>query len=142
MKKNILYGGIVFILCGIVLAFAGIFIETLKHGSTIFGWGCSLIVAGIFSIYKYYHWSNPHNKHIYEERLEGEQINLNDERKVMLRQKSGQIMYQIMLYVLLAINMIFTLLNVDTWILFVLWGLIIFQYVGGLMVYKKLSREM
>ncbi|MBZ9626288.1 hypothetical protein G9F71_026135 [Clostridium sp. FP2] len=142
MKKNILYGGIVFILCGVVLVFAGVFIETLKHGSSIFGWGCSLIVSGIFSIYKYYHWSTPKNRPIYEERLKVEKINLNDERKVMLRQKSGQVMYQIMLYVLLAIDMIFTLVNVDTWILFVLWGLTIFQYIGGLIVYKNLSRKM
>lgn len=49
----------------------------------------SSIVPGITMICKYVYWSKPENKVKYNEKVKIEKIKMADERKIMLRDKSG-----------------------------------------------------
>ncbi len=140
-KRDVISLGILF-LCGAVFVLLSLFNKELVHGSTIFATGISFMAGAVIAVAKRFYWQRPKNKPTYDKCLHDEKINLNDERKVMLRQKSGQISYIIMFYVLTIVNLIFTFAGVEKWIILTLWGVILFQYVCGLLVYKNLSAKM
>ncbi|WZL74958.1 hypothetical protein QBE52_09815 [Clostridiaceae bacterium 35-E11] len=142
MKKNVLGWELLLFICGIAFILMGLFVENLTHGSIIFATGCGFIGGNMANIYKYFYWRKPEKKLIYEERLKKEKINLYDERKIMLRQKSGQITYSIMFIVLTVLNIVFTFIGIEKWIILTLWGVIAFQYFCGLIVFHHLSRKM
>ena len=135
MKKNLILASLLFI-CGIA------FITILPNGSIIFGMGCGFIGGAIVNFYKYVYMLNPKNKIQYEEHLKNEKINLNDERKIMLREKSGRITYVIMFVVLIILNIVFTFIGIEKWIILTLWGVIAFKYICGVAVFYYLAKRM
>lgn len=141
MKKNGVVALLLFI-CGIALIIMGLFIETLTHGSTIFGMGWGFIGGAVVTFYMYVYMLDPKNKLHYEEHLKSEKINLNDERKIMLREKSGRITYVIMFVVLTILNIVFTFIGVEKWIILTLWGVIAFKYICGVTVFYYLAKKM
>jgi hypothetical protein len=142
MKKHVLGWELLLFICGIAFILMGLFVEKLAHGSIIFATGCGFIGGSIANIYKYFYWRKPEKKLIYEERLKNKKINLYDERKIMLRQKSGQITYSIMFIVLTVLNIVFTFIGIEKWIILTLWGVLAFQYFCGLIVFHHLSKKM
>lgn len=141
MKKNVVVTSLLFI-CGIALIIIGLFTETLTHGSTIFGMGNAFIGGAVVIFYKYVYRLNPKNKLGYEEYLKNKKINLYDERKIMLREKSGRITYAIMFVVLIILNIVFTFIGVEKWIIATLWGVIAFKYICGVAVFYYLAKKM
>jgi len=135
MKKNLVLASLLFI-CGISL------ITILPNSSIFFGVGCGFIGGAIVNFYKYIYRLAPKNKIQYEERLKNEQNNLKDERKIMLREKSGRITYIIMFVVLTILNMVFTLIGVEKWIIITLWVVIAFKYICGVAVFYYLAKKM
>ncbi len=135
MKKNLVLASLLLIL-GISL------ITILPNGSIIFGMGCGFIGGAIVNFYKYLYRLSPKNKIEYEEHLKKEKINLNDERKIMLREKSGRITYVIMFVVLIITNIVFTFIGVEKWIIYTLWGVIAFKYICGVAVFYYLAKKM
>ena len=142
MKKNIIGWNLLLFICGMIFVLMGLFIKTLAYGSSIFAMGCGFIGASIGAIHKNFRWLKSENKPIYEKHLKNEKINLNDERKIMLRQKSGQITYAIMFVVLTILNIVFTFIGVEKWIIFTLWGVIAFKYICGVVIFYYLSKKM
>ena len=135
MKKNLVLASLLFI-CGIS------FITILPNGSIFFGMGCGFISGAIVNFYKYIYMLNPKNKIQYEEHLKNEQNNLKDERKIMLREKSGRIAYIIMFVVLTILNIVFTFIGVEKWIIITLWGVITFKYICGVAIFYYLAKRM
>lgn len=135
MKKNLVLASLLFI-CGISL------ITMLPNSSITFGMGCAFIGGAIGNFYKCIYMLNPKNKIQYEERLIKEQNNLKDERKIMLREKSGRITYIIMFVVLVILNIIFMLIGVDKRIIITLWAVIAFKYICGVAVFYYLANKM
>lgn len=142
MKKNSLYWTLLSGIGGIVLILVGFFTKSLSNESSIFGFGCGLMGASIATLYKNFYWSRPKNKPVYEEKIKNEQINLHDERKIMLRNKSGNITNFIMMYLLIILNIVFMFVGVDKWIVIILWLVIVFQFICGIVVFKNLSKKM
>lgn len=148
MKKSILYAGIGYILFGIIsIAIALIF--ELKFESFLWGLGGAGMGPGFMLVWKYMHWSKPENRDEYNERLRIEKIEMADERKVMLRDKSGRITYLIMLGAYCALLMIFSFLVTIGWFMPFAWYfvivliiLIIFQYVCGIIVFNYLNKRL
>ena len=142
MKKNVLGWALLGLICGIVFILLGLSDKTLTHGSLIIAMGCGSTVGAISTFYKYFHWLNPGDKLIYEEHLKNEIINLRDERKIMLREKAGRITYAIMFVVLIILNIVFTFIGVEKWIILTLWGVIAFKYICGVAVFYYLAKRM
>lgn len=97
--------------------------------------------------YKYFYWSKPENKERYNEKIESEYIELHDELKEQLRNKSGRYAYIANLIILLFSIIIFSILsflyeNIDIkYIVVFLSGLLVFQYILGIIIYKKLLKN-
>lgn len=146
MKKHDLWTGVVFVIAAILCLSTVLLFETPLN-SMLCGFTGAFGVPGIMMIYKYYKWSNPKTASEYRERLEQEQIDLRDERKEMLRNKSGRYAY-IFSLVMNCILMFFLAL-LDTlgvipesrWLIFATAVWLLVQYFAGFVFYWLLSRK-
>jgi len=142
MKKNMLYIGIGYTLCGIAFLLFGILGPEVSFQGLIWGLVGAGTAPGLMMIYRYFYWTRPENVEIYEARMKKEQISLKDERKVMIRARAGQITYQIMFCVLGIAVFISALLQADGIFVMILGLLWILHYLCGLIVYRILSKKM
>lgn len=124
--------------CFLVL---GIRFAASDFSSVLFGFTGAGVASGIAMIYRYFYWNRPDKRDEYSERLENERINMKDERKVMLRARSGQICYQVNLLILIVMVIISSVLMVDSYVIIMLSFLFIFQYILGLVVFKQISKK-
>lgn len=147
MKKSDLWVGIAMIVVGLA-CLAAVFLNTPV--SSLFGglFG-AFTVPGVMQIYKYRKYTSPKHAAEYRERLEQEQIDLRDERKEMLRNKSGRYAYLLGLVLTAASILVFfalEMLNVigestGRLITIFLGGFLLVQYAAGLVIYRLLARK-
>ncbi|MBC8586845.1 hypothetical protein [Paratissierella segnis] len=146
MKKNNFITGLLFLLVGMICLVTALLFET-KLNSLLSGFAGAGISSGIVMLWKYYYWIRPENKDKYKEKIEKENVELHDERKEMLRDKSGRYAYILGLIVLSISIVVFSILGSleivgDTrLIVLYLGGLLVFQYIIGVIIYKKLSKK-
>ena len=145
MKKSNLWTGIGFVGFG-VLCLVGAVCWDAPLGSILCGFAGAFAGPGIMMICKYRKWSRPENAAAYQERLEQEQIDLQDERKEMLRNKAGRYAYLLGLVLASLAIVGFSVLDklgvqigTRACVLF-LGGYVIVQYVAGILIYRKLSK--
>lgn len=144
MKKNNLYIGLIYMVFGVACLWFALDTED-TIGSLLFGFSGAGLIGGLSLIWKYVYWSSPRRKGVYERKLE-EQINLKDEFKESLRNRSGRIAYIITLLVITLSIVIFSIigslgiLNTKLLVLYlaILW---IFMYVIGIIVYRILLEK-
>lgn len=146
MKKSNLVTGIIYVSFGALFLLVAILTDS-KLDSLLFGFAGAGIGPGIFMIYQYFYWNSPRNREKYAERLANEKIELHDELKVKLRDKSGRYAYVLGLITIGISTVIFSILgkleivdNSQTIILF-LGGYFVFQYVVGIVIYKHLLKK-
>ena len=146
MKKNNLFVGILYCLVGVACLLIGWLFET-KLESLLFGFAGGSICGGAVMLWKYYYWTRPENRTKYLEKTENENIELNDERKTKLRDKSGRYAYIIGLLVISVSIVLFSILGSldmiknSRLIILYLGGLFVFQYMIGLVIYNHLSNK-
>jgi len=98
-------------------------------------------------LWKYYYWSRPENKARYLEKVENEDIEMNDERKIILRDKSGRYAYIIGLIVSVISIVIFSIMGnlniIENYKLIIVYlsGFVIFQYLIGILIFNQLSKK-
>ncbi|HGM3505745.1 TPA: hypothetical protein ACKOR7_000297 [Clostridioides difficile] len=147
MKKNMLYVGIVYFICGILLVLLATFTE-FSFEAFIWGLSGAALGPGVCMIFQYMYWSKPEKAVEYEEKIKNQRIEMNDERRIMLRDKSGRITNQIMSYVfvilifIVSILSVFSVVVISKWVLVVLGLLILFQFICGVVVYNKLDKKL
>ncbi|HBG1229528.1 hypothetical protein KWK16_007960 [Clostridioides difficile] len=147
MKKNMLYLGIVYFICGILLVLLATFTE-FSFEAFIWGLSGAALGPGICMIFQYMYWSKPERAVDYEEKIKNQRIEMNDERRVMLRDKAGRITNQIMSYVLVilifivSILSVFSVMVISKWVLVVLGLLILFKFICSVVVYNKLDKKL
>ena len=142
MKKNRLYTGLGFIIAGSIFLSLFIVMRDTERASLLAGFAGALIMPGIMEIYRYFYWTRPENKAIYEERMKNERINLHDERKVMLRGYTAQVMYKITILVIALLDFAAALFHADKWVALMLTALLIFEIAGGYVVYGYYDKKM
>lgn len=147
MKKSDLWTGIAMIALGLACLVA-VFLNTLVSSlfAGLFG---AFTAPGVAQVYKYLKWSSPKHHDEYQERLEQERIDLRDERKEMLRNKSGRIAYVFGL-LLGAVSMTaFSFLGklgvveetTSRLLICFLAGYLLVQLLAGVLVYKLLETK-
>lgn len=148
MKKSLLYTGLGYLIFGIVFIIIALITE-FKFEGLLWGAGGAGIVPGIVDILKYLHWSRPENQEKYNEKLKTEKIEMNDERKIMLRDKSGCITYKIMLVIYCVLIILVSIINsvcnfkpLSIYIVVTLVILLIFQYACGIIVFNYLDKKL
>ena len=146
MKKSHLITGIVYVLVGIVFLVAALFTET-KINSLLFGFTGACIGPGILMICKYFYWSSPKNKAVYEEKLERERIELHDEMKNLIRCKTAMYLYVAGLFIISFSMVVFSVLDSleilknGNIFVFYLAGYMAFQIIGGRVIYKHIMKK-
>ena len=147
MKKSDLWTGIAMIAVGLA-CLAAVFLNPLASSlfAGLFG---AFTFPGVMQVYKYLKWSSPKHHDEYQERLEQERIDLRDERKEMLRNKSGRISYVFGLLLgavsLTAFSFLGKLGVVEEpaarLLIFFLAGYLLFQLFAGILVYGLLDAK-
>jgi positive regulator of sigma E activity len=146
MKKSDLITGLISLLVGITCLVSALLFET-KLNSILSGFAGAGISSGAVILWKYYYWSKPENRSKYKEKIENENIELHDERKEMLRDKSGRYAYILGLIILSISIVVFSILGSleitgdNRLIVIYLGGFLVFQYVIGIIIYKRLSKK-
>lgn len=143
MKKSNLVAGIGYVLVGTVLLVIALLTETKLEG-LIWGFTGATILPGISMILRYFYWSQPQNRDRYEERLENERIELHDELKNKVRDRSGRLAYLAGLLVICASMVVFSILGTleiiacSRLIVLFLFGYLVFQLVIGCVFFYHL----
>lgn len=145
MKKNNLYIGLLYIALGATCLWFTWSTENSIR-SLLFGFSGAGLIGGLSLIWKYFYWSSPKRKEIYKDKLEEEKINLRDEFKESLRNKSGRITYIISLVIITISIVIFSIigslgfLQTKLLVLYlsILW---IIMYATGIVVFRILLKK-
>ena len=146
MKKSNLLTGIVYVVIGIGCLLVALLTNT-KLDSLLFGFAGAGIGPGCVMICKYFYWTSPKHKTEYHEKLNKEQIELHDELKEKLRDKSGRYTYVLGLVVVgMAIPVVavldkLQLIENSSLLIFFLFFYLIFQYVAGVVIFKFLLKK-
>lgn len=146
MKKGNLLEGILFVLTGIILLGVALLTDSVLD-SLLIGFAAGAICSGTVMTCKYFYWNTSKNKERYQEKIENEKIELHDELKSQLRDKSGRYAYAIGLMTVSISIIIFSILGklevIDNSCLIVLYlgGYLIFQIVIGIVIFKQLLKK-
>lgn len=145
MKKTQLISGIIYTLLGLALLLTAIFTNT--EIGMLYGLGGALTGPGLVMMGKYFYWSRPQNRQRYEERLDNERIEMNDELKQKLRDRSGRYAYVLgMVTVSLSIFVIgiledLGLIGDSRPMVLYLAAYLIFQVVAGIVIFNRLLKK-
>lgn len=146
MKKSNLLAGIMFILGGTILLCVALLTDSVLD-SLLIGLAAGAICSGIVMTCKYFYWIAPKNKERYQEKIANEKIELHDELKTKLRDRSGRYTYAIGLMTVSVSMIIFSILGkleiIDNSRLIVLYlgGYLIYQIAIGIIIFKQLLKK-
>lgn len=110
MKKKELWFGLGMIAGGILFLLAALLLET-PLDSLFCGFFGAFTGPGVMQVYKYVKWTKLETPDSYQRRLEEEQIELRDERKSMLRDRSGRYAYVLGMLLACAAIVVFSILG-------------------------------
>ena len=118
-----------------------------KIDSLLYGFAGAGISSGAVILWKYYYWSRPENRKRYQEKIENENIELHDERRTILRDKSERYAYIIGFIVISVSIVVFSIMGslnlIENYelIIFYLGGFFIFQYIVGVLIYNHMNKK-
>lgn len=148
MSKNNLYVGIVYTVAGLSFMMIALLWE-FPNEAFLWGLGGAGTGAGLSMLWRYFYWSRPSKAEEYRLRLDNEQIELNDERKIMLRDKSGRITYVIMLGLFCLLCIFFSSLAVfgimmpfSRYLTILFSLLLLFLFFCGIAVFRYLDKRL
>lgn len=146
MKKSYLVTGIAYVCIGAALLCAVLATET-RLESLLWGFTGATLISGAATIIRYFYWTQPQNQARYEQRLENERIELHDELKTMLRDRSGRYAYLAGLLVICISIVVFSILGTleiiseSKLIVLYLAGYLLFQLVIGSVLFHRLMKK-
>ena len=148
MKKSYLWSGLGMIAGGILFLLAALLLDT-PLDSLFCGFFGAFTGPGVIQVYKYVKWTKLETPDSYQRHLEEEQIELRDERKEMLRNKSGRIAYNLGLLAAAVSMTLFSVLEklgvveeaAGRLLILFLAGYMLFQILVGWALYRMLDRR-
>lgn len=146
MKKSSFWSGLVYFLLGLAFLLAGLVWET-RLSSLCVGFGAGMLSSGIMQLVRYRKWTRPENRAAYREKLEEAQIELRDERKAMLRDRSGRYAWLLGMVLCAVSIVVFGVLGaleiVESARLMVLFlgAYLLVQHGAGVFFYRHLSQK-
>ena len=146
MKKSYLVESMVFLFGGLFLLGVALLTDSVLD-SLLFGFASGAICVVIADICRYFYWKAPANAGRYQERLAKESIELHDELKVKLRDRSGRYTYVLGLGVTCISIVVFSVLGKlevvgnSRMIVLYLGGYLVFQGVTGNVIYRHLLKK-
>lgn len=145
MKRSELYFGFGYLLAGILFLVLGFSIQSRLAGIMI-GLGGACLGPGLVMIFKYFYWTRPGKKEEYARMAEQEKIEMEDELKASLRNRSGRYAYLLGLVTMSISILVFSALDtlgvLDSRVLVLyLSGFLVFQFGAGLVIFRYLLKK-
>ena len=131
-----------FLALGVLCIIGGFFLQDDYYASMLRGCGIAWVVSGAIQLKRKLYYAKPEHQAEYEEKQKEQRINLQDERKIMLRQKAGHVTYQIMFFLLLGLDLLLALLRVDWWVTMLVFLLWVFQWAAGVAVFRYYEKRL
>lgn len=148
MKKSTLYIGFAYCFVGITSMVIALMTE-FRLEALLWGIAGAGIGPGVLIIGRYFYWLRPEHQAEYANRIQKENIDLKDERKIMLRDKSGRLAYIATMILQLALAFAFSILSIlgyfapfSRYACIGLGVLLILQYIFGIVAYNRLSKTL
>ncbi len=132
----------IYIVIGIAMIIIGVTMNVDYYSSMIFAMGVGLASNSVVQFARHYHNTRPENIEAYEKKRKEQQINLKDERKVHLRNRAGYISWAITMTGCFVGAFAATLIRAETWIVGLLIGIAIVEYILATIIYKYLCMKM
>lgn len=146
MKKSNFVTGVLYVLFGVACLLTALMIETKLEG-ILWGFAGAGIMPGLVMIYQYFYWSAPANKEQYAELLENKRIEMHDELKTMIRDKSARYAYLLGLMVICFSILVFGILGAlevianARMIVLYLSAYLLFQLIAGVVIFNQLMKK-
>ena len=148
MKKSYLWTGIGMIALGLVCLAVAILWDT-PLDSLLCGFSGAFAGPGAMQIWKYFKWTRLETPDSYRRHVEEEQIELRDERKEMLRNKSGRYAYILGLELAAVSIVVFSVLSklgvVEEGAALLMVGFLaaflVVEYAAGVIIYRMLEKK-
>nr|WP_325184887.1 hypothetical protein [uncultured Oscillibacter sp.] len=146
LKRSYLWPALGMIALSLIFLAAGLLWDT-PLGSILFGCFGAFFGPGLMQVCKYFKWTRLETADSYQRYLEQEQIELRDERKSMLRDRSGRYAWLLGMALCALSIVVFGVLgaleiveNARLVILF-LGAYLIVQYGAGVYFYRRLEKK-
>ena len=148
MKKRELWLGLGMIAGGILFLLAALLLET-PLDSLFCGFFGAFTAPGAVQVYKYVKWTKLETPDSYQRHLEEEQIELRDERKSMLRDRSGRYAYVLGMLLACAALVAFSILGklgvvpeaAAELLVYFLAAFLLVEFAAGILIYKRLEKR-
>ena len=148
MKKKELWFGLGMIAGGILFLLAALLLET-PLDSLFCGFFGAFTGPGVMQVYKYVKWTKLETADSYQRHLEEEQIELRDERKSMLRDRSGRYAYVLGMLLACAALVAFSILGklgvvpeaAAELLVYFLAAFLLVEFAAGILIYKRLEKR-
>ena len=127
---------------GAIFICLGMFLKIEYYSTMIFSMGFGIIMSGIVQMIRFLYRHSPNHIDEYQEKKRQMHIDMIDERKQFIRMKSAYVSYQIMCVVLIGLSFVFALLKMEPIVIAIPFLLLIFQYLLGVIMYKRLEKTM
>lgn len=132
----------IYIVIGIAMIIIGVTMDMDYYSSMIFAMGVGLTSSSVVQFVRHYHNIRPENVEAYDKKRKEQQINLKDERKVQLRNRAGYIAWAITMIGCFAGAFVAAVIRADTWVVGVLTGVAVVEYIMATIIYKFLCTKM
>jgi cobalamin synthase len=126
---------------GAVLLIAGLLLQVEYYSTLIFAVGVAILASALTQQARLCYWTSPKHRTEYEARQQEAHIDRVDERKQYLRMWAGYVTYQIMTLGLLGLAFVLALFRAEAWVIAMVFGLFILQWVIGTAVYRRLEKQ-
>ena len=146
MKKSYLWSGLGMIAGGILFLLAALLLDT-PLDSLFCGFFGAFTGPSVKQVYKYVRWTKLETPDSYQRHLEEEQIELRDERKSMLRDRSGRYAYVLGMLLACAAIVVFSILGklgvvpeeAAELLIYFLAAFLLVEFTAGILIYKRLE---
>lgn len=118
---------------------------TLNHdyySTLLISMGFGLAAASITQISRIIYWNSPRHKEEYEIRKQAAHINSVDERLQQLRAKAGYTVYQMTVFLLIAMGVVLAFLHVDAWVIGLIIFILLFMFITWMVAFRRLEKRM
>lgn len=133
---------IIQLVIGLVFMAIGWLVQIDYYSTLIFATGLGAILSALIRIARILYWQNPRLKDEYEQKQYEAHIDSIDERKQYLRMKAGYVTYQIMTVCLILLAFLLALFRADSWIIAMVFLLFVFQWIAGVIAYRRLEKRL
>ncbi len=146
MKKSNLICGLIYAAAGALCLAIALRTETRLEG-LLRGLAGAGIGPGAVMVGRYFYWSGPKRREQYRQRLENKQIEMRDELKEKIRDKSGRYAYVLGLLVVCVSMLVLSVLDALALIpsarmtILYLGAYLAFQIVAGILLFNRIMKK-